>query len=357
VPVSGGGGESGGIPEAPADDVIYSRRNATWYPDPIQANVPTPNGVYAVTRSGATVGWLDFITLGVAPLNSPAFTGVPTAPTASASTSTTQIATTAFVQGVVTALPPGPAGPQGPQGDPGPPGPAGATGSQGPQGDIGPAGPQGPAGATGSQGPAGATGSPGPPGADGAEGPAGAAGAEGPPGPSAVSADPENIARLGSDTLIYVPASGGGGVPEVPAGNGAYARFRSGATASWVDFVTLGVAPLNSPAFTGNPTAPTVLAASNSTTLLATTAFVQSAITARPGIPDAPVDSIPYCRSNGGWVVSPIPFDALLDNVFYARRNATWTPVQIQTDAASDGQPYVRRNAAWEPLDNNMGVF
>lgn len=39
--------------------------------------------------------------LGAAPLDSPAFTGTPTAPTASAGTSTTQVATTAFVQAAV----------------------------------------------------------------------------------------------------------------------------------------------------------------------------------------------------------------------------------------------------------------
>jgi microcystin-dependent protein len=38
---------------------------------------------------------------GIAPLTSPAFTGVPTAPTAALSTNTTQLATTAFVQSVI----------------------------------------------------------------------------------------------------------------------------------------------------------------------------------------------------------------------------------------------------------------
>ena len=48
------------------------------------------NGVELVSSSGT---W--------APLNSPAFTGTPTAPTAAGSTNTTQLATTAFVQGEV----------------------------------------------------------------------------------------------------------------------------------------------------------------------------------------------------------------------------------------------------------------
>ena len=50
---------------------------------------------------------------------------------------------------------------------------------------VGPAGPAGPAGADGAQGP------------------------QGPAGPTAVSTDAGNSATLGSDSLIYVPASSG----------------------------------------------------------------------------------------------------------------------------------------------------
>ena len=88
----------------------------------------------------------------------------------------------------------GPAGPQGAQGIQGPAGAQGAqgaTGAQGPQGVQGPQGIQGKVGLTGPQGATGAT---------------GATGAQGVPGPSAVSADPNNAARLGSDSLIWVPA-------------------------------------------------------------------------------------------------------------------------------------------------------
>jgi hypothetical protein len=49
----------------------------------------------------------------------------------------------------------------------------------------------------------------------GATGPAGGAG---PAGPSAVSADDGNIAVLGTDDLIYVPESGGGGAVDSVAG-------------------------------------------------------------------------------------------------------------------------------------------
>ena len=84
------------------------------------------------------------------------------------------------------------------------PGPPGATGPQGPKGDPG---------ATGSQGPVGpASLVPGPQGPKGDPGAAGSAGAQGPPGPSAVSANVGNSARLGSDSLIYVPT------PTIPPG-------------------------------------------------------------------------------------------------------------------------------------------
>ena len=60
----------------------------------------------------------------------------------------------------------------------------------------GPPGATGPTGATGPQGPT---------------GPAGSNGATGPAGPTAVSADAGNSARLGGDSLIYVPPASGMG--------------------------------------------------------------------------------------------------------------------------------------------------
>jgi Collagen triple helix repeat (20 copies) len=96
----------------------------------------------------------------------------------------------------------GPQGQQGPQGDPGPQGNPGATGQQGPKGDAGATGPQGVPGPAGSQGPKGDTGTPGSPGATGPQGPTG------PTGPSAVSANAGNLARLGTDSLVFVPNTG-----------------------------------------------------------------------------------------------------------------------------------------------------
>jgi hypothetical protein len=48
--------------------------------------------------------------------------------------------------------------------------------------------------------------------------PTGATGPQGPAGPNAVSADDGNIAILGSDDLIFVPESGGGGAVDSVAG-------------------------------------------------------------------------------------------------------------------------------------------
>jgi len=163
--------------------------------------------------------------------------------------------------------PTGPAGPTGPTGSQGPQGTAGtagATGATGPHGPIGntgtqgltgPTGPAGPTGSQGPQGPTGSTGSQGPPGgtgpagtaasiaagttttgaagssaavsnsgsssaavfdftipqgiqgvtgSQGIQGPTGLTGSTGPAGPTAVSANANNKATLGSDSLTLV---------------------------------------------------------------------------------------------------------------------------------------------------------
>ena len=113
-------------------------------------------------------------------------------------------------------------GPQGIQGEVGPQGPAGVDGAQGPMGAQGPAGADGVAGADGKDGADGADGPQGPAGADGAVGPKGDTGADGAPGPTAVSADADNVATLGTDNLIFVPASSGaGGATIVSIADGA----------------------------------------------------------------------------------------------------------------------------------------
>lgn len=98
----------------------------------------------------------------------------------------------------------GPAGPAGPAGVAGPQGDSGVQGIQGPAGIQGPQGLQGDPGPSG---PAGAVGAPGTAGAQGPPGTAGIAGPAGPAGPQAVSANAGNLAKLGTDNLILVPAS------------------------------------------------------------------------------------------------------------------------------------------------------
>ena len=69
--ISGGGGGTG-LPDAPTDGQYYGRSSGTWQP--------------------------------VGPLNSPAFTGTPSAPTAAPGNSSSQIATTAFVLAALASL-------------------------------------------------------------------------------------------------------------------------------------------------------------------------------------------------------------------------------------------------------------
>jgi hypothetical protein len=89
-------------------------------------------------------------------------------------------------------------------------------------------------------------------------------------------------------TTQFVADNASAGVEEVPAApNGAYARSRAGANATWVDFVTLGVAPTFSPQFTGNPTAPTPASTDAPSDRLATTQYV------RDNAPAGGVEEVP----------------------------------------------------------------
>lgn len=61
------------------------------------------------------------------------------------------------------------------------------------------------------------------------------------------------------------------------------------------------LAPLDTPHFTGLPTAPTVVFP-NSSQLLATTAYVTAALAGAGGIPEAPNDGKTYARKGAAWV-------------------------------------------------------
>lgn len=65
-----------------------------------QTGPGAPTSIYC---DNTNIQYTGVSTAGLAPLNSPAFTGTPTAPTASSGTNTTQIATTAMVQAAITA--------------------------------------------------------------------------------------------------------------------------------------------------------------------------------------------------------------------------------------------------------------
>jgi len=132
-------------------------------------------------------------------------------------------------------------------------------------------GPQGPPGAPGPAG------SPGAPGVDGAPGPAGAGV---PPGGAAGQV----LSKINStDYNTQWSVAGGGGAGDVTGPAGAVAdriAVYSGTTGKVIKdggTIVADLAPLASPAFTGNPTAPTPVATDNDTSV-ATTAFVKAAL-------------------------------------------------------------------------------
>lgn len=164
-------------PTTPAGKVLGTTAEGAWEPVTIAAG---PTGPTGATGPGSTVPG-------------------PTGPTgASGATGPTGATGAASIV-------PGPTGPQGPAGTAGSAGPTGPTGATGGTGATGPTGASGSAGSAGATGPTGATGATGTAGSAGATGPTGPTGQK---GPTAVSTDAGNAARLGTDSLIYVPPGG-----------------------------------------------------------------------------------------------------------------------------------------------------
>ena len=79
--------------------LVYESSTGLWKNQNVDA-LPsqTGNSGKYLTTNGTVASWGTIDLSGYAPLNSPSFTGTPTAPTAAAATNTTQIATTAFVR-------------------------------------------------------------------------------------------------------------------------------------------------------------------------------------------------------------------------------------------------------------------
>lgn len=173
---------------------------------------------------------------------------------------------------------PGVVGPQGPQGIAGTPG--------GPPGPVGPQGAPGPAGPPGPTGPASTV--PGPQGAVGPQGIQGPTGQQGPMGPQGI-------------------------VEDAPADGQRYVRI--GAT--WDQLANAGLAPLASPALTGNPTAPTP-SPGDADNSIATTGFVANAvITAGAGYQPLDAD------------LTSLAAASAINAIYYRSAANTWAPVTI----------------------------
>jgi hypothetical protein len=171
---------------------------------------------------------------------------------------------------------------------------------------------------------------PSPPGATGPSGPAGANGATGPAGPgvpvggTAGQLLTKNTAT-NYDTIWTTPASGGN-----VSNSGAPA---AGQVAEWVTATTIrGVstyAKLASPTFTGAPTAPTPTPATDSTTNLATTAFVQAAIAAVQNAKSLFVAKLPADQTGyGASAYALVNFTSAIINQGgnYNTTTMIWTP-------------------------------
>lgn len=97
--------------------------------------------------------------------------------------------------------------------------------------------------------------------------------------------DGDASSRLAT-TQFVADNAGSGGIPDVSAGYGAFARVRLGSPdrTEWIDFNELRVAGLDSPQFAGVPTAPMPGAGANSTQL-STTEWVQNQFVTRDYLP------------------------------------------------------------------------
>lgn len=228
--VSGDTDSDAGIPEAPTDGQVYGRANSSWTPV-----VESFNG-----RTGVvTLALSDVESAGGAPIDSPDFTGDPTAPTLSLTDNSNALATTAFVNAAIAAS--GGGG-----------GVAGVSSWNGRAGAVtmtlldvtGVGGaPIASPGFTGS-----------------------------PTGPTPTAGD--NSTKLATTAFVDAAIAA---IPPPATGVTSFNTRTGAVTLVLADVTGVGGAPLASPGLTGSPTAPTPTVGDNSTKL-ATTAFVTSAV-------------------------------------------------------------------------------
>jgi hypothetical protein len=116
------------------------------------------------------------------------------------------------------------------------------------------------------------------------------------------------VARSGSTTSYHATMTEVAAFIPVPAASSATPLMDGtaapGTATAWsrgdhIHPVDATRAPLASPALTGSPTAPTVTPGSDSTTKLATTAFVQSAITAAGSVPASAIPATNFADNSG----------------------------------------------------------
>jgi Chaperone of endosialidase/Collagen triple helix repeat (20 copies) len=160
----------------------------------------------------------------------------------------------------------------GPTGVGGPTGPTGLAGTAGSIGATGPTGSQGLLGATGSQGVTGPTGLAGTAGSIGATGPTGSQGPLGATGSQGVTGPTGSAGNLSAYAPLASPVFTGNPTAPTPSPGD---NDTSLATTAFVQATISAYAPLASPIFTGDPKAPTPATADNDTSI-ATTAYVKS---------------------------------------------------------------------------------
>jgi hypothetical protein len=207
----------------------------------VNSNVGTFQGI-TVNGKGLVTGAVN---MNYAPLASPTFTGVPAAPTATAGTNTTQLATTAFVLANTSTVPPATVAPIMDS-----VAAVGVATKYAREDHVHPS--------------------------DTSRAPLASPALTGTP-TAPTPAVSTNTTQLATTAYVVGQAATVAPLMNSAAAIGASLLY---ARQDHVHASDTSRAPLASPAFTGTPTAPTVTPGSDSTTKIATTAFVQSAITA-----------------------------------------------------------------------------